>query len=189
MDIVKSLIRYYIGDQQKLFEEAHVIPPKHIAPPPPKPPAGKKSVGGVGVKGSRGSTSFSAAGGAAGTSQDGTVTRAGIARETRSQSTMKVATRSKVKIETRGQAKSSDSHYQTKPECQIQTKTLAEHSNELAVREKGNSIHFGIGFLSLSSLSNPKLPHTVSHIRIHEQGLLAVIFPVTFVWFRCPLRR
>lgn len=67
-DKEKLMERYYIGDQEKLFDEAHVIPPQHIAAPPPKF-VGKKSVGGVGVKG--GSRGSSGSEGAAGSSQDG----------------------------------------------------------------------------------------------------------------------
>jgi len=54
-DKEKLMERYYIGDQEKLFDEAHVIPP-HNSKPPVRA-GGKKSVGGSGVKSSRGADS------------------------------------------------------------------------------------------------------------------------------------
>jgi len=113
-DKEKLMERYYIGDQQKLFEEAHVIPPQHIAAPPPPKYAGKKSVGGIGVKGgSRGSSSAEAAAGPS--SQDGTKP----GREFRVSS--KAETRMKTKTDSRIMTQPVP-RIQTKPEPSVQTK-------------------------------------------------------------------
>ena len=82
--------RYYVGDQKKLFEEAHVIPPNSASAVPPKF-SGRKSVGGIGVKGCARTAGESSAGSPSSSSsssaQDGT--KAGIVTQSRVQSCQK----------------------------------------------------------------------------------------------------
>jgi len=72
----KLMERYYVGDQKKLFEEAHVIPPNSASAVPPKF-SGRKSVGGIGVKGCARTAGESSAGSPSSSSsssaQDGAV--------------------------------------------------------------------------------------------------------------------